>query len=62
LTEPTNGLTAAAVTHLRLLRTEAGGQDDTYVRLAFTYGLTVPEIVEASGLPLERVRHILGGS
>lgn len=61
LTEPTNGLTAAAVTHLKLLRTETGRQDSTYVRLAFTYGLTVPEIVEASSLPLERVRRILGG-
>jgi hypothetical protein len=58
----TNGLAAAAVTHLRLLRSETGRQDQTYVLLAYGYGLTVPEIAEASNLSVERVRFLLVGN
>lgn len=56
-------LAAAAVHHLRLLRSERNpAQDALYVRLAFTYGVEVPEIAEASGLPIHAVRAILGGN
>ena len=37
-------------------------QDRYYVTLAYSYGLTVPEIVNESGIPVERVRSILGGA
>lgn len=58
-----NGRTAAAVTHLTMLRREPNNikQHRLYVQLAFTYGLTVPQIVEASGLDVRRVQHLLGG-
>jgi hypothetical protein len=54
-----NGLADAARNHLRLLRTDPLKQNDHYVTLAANYGVTVPEIVELSGLKLEHVRKIL---
>ena len=61
--ESNNGRTAAAVTHLTLLRREPFNtkQHRLYVQLAFTYGLTVPQIVEASGLDVRRVQYLIGG-
>jgi hypothetical protein len=56
-------LSEAAVRHLRLLQVERDpAQDALYVRLAFTYGVEIPDIAEASGLSLDRIRSILGGS
>lgn len=61
----TNDLAASAATHLGLLRTahERMERDDRYyVSLAFTYGLTVDEVVSLSGLTAPYVRQILGGA
>jgi hypothetical protein len=56
-------LQSAAVDHLRMLQLERDpSQDALYVRLAFGYGVEVPAIVKASGLSIDAVRSILGGS
>jgi hypothetical protein len=56
-------LQSVAVDHLRMLQLERNPEQDVlYVRLAFTYGVEIPDIAHASGLPIERVRSILGGS
>ncbi|TIH27048.1 hypothetical protein D4765_18760 [Subtercola vilae] len=58
------GLEAAARQHLELLKNQHNTlniQDRLYVGLAYTYGITVPEIVSTSGIPTERVRALLGG-
>ena len=60
-----NGLTAAAETHLNLLRQERitlARQDRYYVGLAFKYGVTVPEIAERSGLAVSDVQQLLVGT
>ena len=60
-----NGLTAAAETHLNLLRHERATlarQERYYVGLAFQYGLTVPEIAERSGLAVSDVQQLLVGT
>ena len=57
--ESNNGLANAARKHLALLRTDPLEQNHHYVTLAANYGVTVPEIVELSGLKLEQVREIL---
>ncbi|WP_104128208.1 hypothetical protein [Cryobacterium sp. Y57] len=60
-----NGLTAAAETHLNLLRQERvtlARQDRYYVDLAFKYGVTVPEIAQRSGLTVAAVQSILVGT
>ena len=61
----TNGLSAAAETHLNLLRqerTKLDRQDRYYVGLAFQYGLTVPQIAERSGLTVTAVQELLVGA
>jgi len=59
--ESINGRKGAAVTHLDLLRRDAANTHSAYyVRLAFTYGLTVPEIAKVSGLTVSKVREHLG--
>lgn len=61
----TDSRAAIAATHLGLLREahERMERDDRYyVSLAFTYGLTVDQVVSLSGLSLPRVRQILGGA
>jgi hypothetical protein len=55
LQKSTNGLTAAAETHLNLLREERATlarQDRYYITLAFKYGVTVPDIATQSGLTM----------
>ena len=50
----------AAITHLRMLQLERNPEQDAlYVRLAFTYGLGVTEISDASGLSAETVSNII---
>ena len=59
--ESNNGRKGAAIKHLDLLRRDAAQTHSAYyVRLSFTYGVTVPEIANASGLTVKHVRELLG--
>ena len=49
---------SAAADHLKLLRFD-DGQAPLYVALAYKYGVEVDQIVELSGVPLERVRRMI---
>lgn len=63
--QPTQGLTQAARTHLQIMkakRTVPLTEARLYVGLAFTYGLSVYEISAESGIALDGVQRILGGS
>jgi len=54
----------AALRHLGIVRSQRpqrDPQEQTYVQLAFAYGLTVPQIVEASGLAEAHVQGLLAG-
>lgn len=53
---------AAAIEHLRLLPYDRNPQQDIYyVQLAYTYGVEVDQIAEASGLHTSVVQTILRG-
>lgn len=55
-------LQEAALRHLHIMRASAAlsePREQMYIHLAFTYGLSVTEIVEASGLSLARVQELL---
>jgi len=49
---------SAAADHLKLLRADPG-QAPLYVGLAYKYGVEVDQIVELSGIPIERVRSLI---
>lgn len=53
-------LQTAAIKQLELCRLERNpSQDRLYVRLAYTYGITVPEIAEHADLSVETVQQML---
>lgn len=63
--EPSNGRADAARAHLNLIRSAPFTYFEDarlFVSLAFTYGLSVPEIVTESGFTVRVVRTLLLGA
>jgi DNA-directed RNA polymerase specialized sigma24 family protein len=61
----TSSTRRAAIEHLAIVKKNRKRQAEDerlYVRLSYTYGLTVPEIADESGISVEAIRLMLTGS